>query len=345
MKQYDDAITYYHKAIALAHSDGNTYEEGATYGLLAQMYMDIEKTDEAVECFEKAKELLDSSNRTSNNMAIVKYLHQLYRKQGKADKAYDTLLSYTDMRFKLQNEVRIKEVVALQEKYEAGKRDAELQQIRLQQAESELKALKAQMNPHFVFNALNSIQEVFFLGDKRLANKHLSRFSTLIRNILKVSGQTSILLHDEINMLQEYLQLEALRFGDTFTYSIDIEEAIDVYNIDVPPMIVQPFVENAIKHGLMHRQGEQQLMLSMHYNHEQNMLIVCVADNGVGRAASADINQYRQGHQSFATTALQKRFEYLNMKSEQPYKFEYRDLYKDNVATGTEVYIHLPIKN
>lgn len=345
LKQYDEAIVCYNKAIDMARQEGNTYEEGATYALMAQMYMDIAKLDEAIECFEKTRKLLHGIDRTYNNMTIVKYLHQLYRKKGRDAEAYDALLSYTEMRFKLQDEVRIKEVVALQEKYEAGKREAELQQIKLQQAESELKALKAQMNPHFVFNALNSIQEVFFLGDKRLANKHLSRFSTLIRNILKVSGQTSILLHDEVNMLQEYLELEALRFGDTFSYSVDIDEEIDVYNIDVPPMIVQPFVENAIKHGLMHRQGEQQLKLSIRYNQEHNTLLVCVSDNGVGRAASADINQYRQGHQSFATTALQKRFEFLNMKGDQRYSFEYVDLYNDNTAAGTEVYIHIPIKN
>lgn len=346
MKQYDNSITYYQKAIALAQKDGNTYEEGASYGLMAQMYMDIDKIDEAIGCFEKAKELLDKSNRTSNNMAIVKYLHQLYKRQGNADKAYDALLNYTDMRFKLQDEVRIKDVVALQEKYEAGKREAELQHIKLQQAESELKALKAQMNPHFVFNALNSIQEVFFLGDKRLANKHLARFSTLIRNILQLSGQASVLLHEEVNMLQEYLSLEALRFGDSFSYTIDIDDAVDVYNIDVPPMIVQPFVENAIKHGLMHKEGAQVLHLNIRYDEPGNTLHICVADNGVGRKASADINQYRQGHQSFATTALQKRFEYLNMNSNLQYGFEYVDLYDaEQNAIGTEVHISIPVKN
>ena len=346
MKEYDNAITYYQKAIVLARADGNTYEEGATYGLLAQMYMDMDRVDEAVECFERAKELLDSSNRTSNNMAIVKYLHQLYKKQGNTDKAYDALLSYTDMRFKLQDEVRIKEVVALQEKYEAEKREAELQHIKLQQAESELKALKAQMNPHFVFNALNSIQEVFFLGDKRLANKHLARFSTLIRNILQLSGQATVLLHEEVNMLQEYLSLEALRFGDSFSYTIDIDDAVDVYNIDVPPMIVQPFVENAIKHGLMHKEGAQVLHLNIRCDEPGNTLHICVADNGVGRKASTDINQYRQGHQSFATTALQKRFEYLNMNSDLQYGFEYVDLYDaEQNALGTEVHIYIPIKN
>lgn len=346
MKEYDKGIAYYYKAIELAKKDGNTYEEGATYGLLAQMYIDMDKVDEAVQCFEKAKVLLESSNRTTNSMAIVKYLHQLYKRQGNADKAYDALLSYTDMRFKLQDEVRIKEVVALQEKYEAGKREAELQHIKLQQAESELKALKAQMNPHFVFNALNSIQEVFFLGDKRLANKHLARFSTLIRNILQLSGQASVLLHEEVNMLQEYLSLEALRFGDSFSYTIDIDDAVDVYNLDVPPMIMQPFVENAIKHGLMHKEGAQMLHLNIRYDEPSNTLHICVADNGVGRKASADINQYRQGHQSFATTALQKRFEYLNMNSNLQYGFEYVDLYDaEQNAIGTEVHISIPVKN
>jgi sensor histidine kinase YesM len=111
-------------------------------------------------------------------------------------------------------------------------------------------------------------------------------------------------------------------------------------------MIVQPFVENAIKHGLMHKEGAQVLHLNIRYDEPGNTLHICVADNGVGRKASADINQYRQGHQSFATTALQKRFEYLNMNSNLQYGFEYVDLYDaEQNAIGTEVHISIPVKN
>jgi len=250
------------------------------------------------------------------------------------------------LKFDILNTEKAKETEAQRAKYEAEKREAELREAKLQQTESELKALKAQMNPHFIFNALNSIQEIFFMGDKRLANKHLSRFSQLMRSILRASGKKTITLQEEINMLQEYLTLEALRFGNEFQFQINAEHDVDTYTLDVPPMIIQPFVENAVKHGLLHKAGDQKVEINFSFNQEQNAITVTVKDNGIGRQASAEINKHRSHHESFSTSATQKRFEILNQQADGMFSFTYNDLQTTTgAAAGTEVTIIIPVEN
>jgi two-component system LytT family sensor kinase len=137
-------------------------------------------------------------------------------------------------------------------------------------------------------------------------------------------------------MLEEYLSLEALRFGDTFSYSITMDDNVDPYTLDVPPMIIQPFVENAVKHGLLHKEGEQCIQLHVKFNESRNIIEVALFDNGVGRKASAEINKHRQSHESFSTSATQKRFEILNQSTVELFSFDYEDMEDGNgLSLGT----------
>jgi len=345
-KIYDQSELHFKKAISIATEHNIEHENSAANGLLAHLYRDMAHPEKAIAHFEKAIEILGEKIRPSTKADIAKHLHPIYYKTGNLEKAYTTLLDYNEIRLQLQDENRIKETSLLQTKYEAEKREAELKEARLQHTESELKALKAQMNPHFIFNALNSIQEIFFLGDKRLANKHLSRFSQLMRNILKASGKRVITLQEEINMLQEYLSLEALRFGNSFQYKIDMDHNVDTYTLDVPPMIIQPFVENAVKHGLLHKEGEQTIELHFTFDENKNVIEATLTDNGIGRKASAIINQHRSNHESFSTSATQKRFEILNQFTKQKFAFHYTDMEDENGASlGTKVVIALPVED
>jgi len=124
-----------------------------------------------------------------------------------------------------------------------------------QMRDSQLIALKAQMNPHFIFNALNSIQEIILLNDKKQANLYLGKFADLMRIILEQSNKDLIPLDDEIKSLQLYLELEALRFETNFQYQLNVEGILNTNHIRIPSMLIQPYVENAIKHGLLHKQG------------------------------------------------------------------------------------------
>ena len=207
---------------------------------------------------------------------------------------------------------------------------------------SQLSALKAQMNPHFMYNALNSIQALILKQDIKNSNLYLSKFSNLMRKVLDASGKEYISLEEETAILHLYLDLEKLRFGDEFNFSIHVENDLDSESIILPSMILQPYVENALKHGLLHKKGEKNLKIQFKLLHEH--LICVIRDNGVGRDRSAEIKaRFAVGHKSFASEATEKRVELLNTFVKEKYEVEINDLFEDELATGTEVIIRIPL--
>lgn len=209
---------------------------------------------------------------------------------------------------------------------------------------SQLSALKAQMNPHFMFNALNSIQEIILMNDKKQANMYLGKFADLMRITLDQSNKNAISLEDEIKSLKLYLELEALRFEEYFQYELHVADLLYTYNVHIPAMLIQPYVENAIKHGLMHKQGDKKLELFFSLYNDKTLLCV-ITDNGIGRKRSSEINQMREKkHTSFATGATQRRLELLNQGREQNITVSYVDLKDENGnCTGTKVLLYIPL--
>lgn len=213
--------------------------------------------------------------------------------------------------------------------------------INAQLIQSQLTALKAQMNPHFMFNALTSIQDLIVRQDTRKSSHYLSRFAVLLRRILETSEQQSIGLDDELEILQLYLELEKLRFGDEFKYDIILDESVVPSQIRIPSLIIQPFVENGIKHGLLHKKGEKHIRISFRL---QEQLICEIEDNGVGRKKSNEIKiRSGQTHQSFATQATERRIELLQRISRKNYQVAIDDLERNGVATGTRVVVMIPL--
>ncbi len=202
---------------------------------------------------------------------------------------------------------------------------------------SQLTALRAQMNPHFVFNAMNSIQEFIVDKDTRSANRYLSQFARLMRNILNVSDKNRISLSKEIESLNLYLSLESLRFGDSFEYILEVGEEIDKDMIYLPAMLIQPFVENAVKHGLMHRKGDKKLYLRFFIEDEK--LICEVEDNGVGRKKSSEIRRLNPKiYPSKATGITYERIKLFNSIYKDALNAEVIDLKnKSNEFEGTKV--------
>src|SRR5690606_22412117 len=147
--------------------------------------------------------------------------------------------------------------------------------------ESQLTALKAQMNPHFIFNSLNSIYELIVFSETREAANYLNKFATLLRKVLENSEKQSISLSEECEWLDLYLELEKLRFGEDFSYQINFKNVKEPYNLTVPTMLLQPFVENAVKHGLLHKEGVKRLEIDFY--EAGNLLFCHITDNGVGR--------------------------------------------------------------
>lgn len=210
---------------------------------------------------------------------------------------------------------------------------------------SKLTALRARMNPHFVYNILNSIQSLIYIGDKRTASTSLSKFSELMRLVLELSDKENISLNDEIHVIELYLELEKLRFGDEFKYSIELDNELKYLNPEIPGFFIQPFVENSIKHGLLHKSGEKRLLFKIEKGANNDVRII-VDDNGVGRKKSAEINARRNlKKSSFAVEAIINRINLINSQLKRKIVLQIFDKVDlNNEPSGTTVIISIPVE-
>lgn len=214
--------------------------------------------------------------------------------------------------------------------------------LKRQISESEGMALRAQMNPHFIFNALNSIQHFITMEDEVSANYYLSQFAKLIRRVLENSKTTLISLEDEITTLKLYLNLEALRFEGKFEYEINIAEDIDSYDVELPSMILQPFAENAIWHGLMPKRDGTPI-LSINFKRGEDYLICEVRDNGIGREAASKVSTKNLSeHKSTGISNTIKRLSLMSKRENKQANVEFVDLMENGKATGTSVIVRIP---
>ena len=206
-------------------------------------------------------------------------------------------------------------------------------------------ALSKQMNPHFLFNSLNSIQFYIVKNDRVASSLYLSKFANLMRIILNNSQNHVITLNDELSALRLYLELESMRFKDRFEYTFDIDPLINQITTMVPPFIIQPFIENSIWHGLMNREGAGILNIKLIL--EENQLRCIVEDNGVGRQKAADMESKNQfGRPSKGISITETRLRLFDPKNVRSKPINYTDLYDQNgAAEGTRVEILIPILN
>ncbi len=216
--------------------------------------------------------------------------------------------------------------------------------IRQQLRSSQLTALRSQMNPHFLFNSLNSIQEFIILNEKKLANEYLSKFSRLMRVYLNHSAKDSVRLSEETEALKVYLELEKLRF-EHIQIKLTIDPLLNSEDIHIPPLFVQPYVENAFKHGLFHKKNNRKLDIFF-TKKNVNTLEIIIEDNGIGRAKAKQIKQtHSSNNDSFATSANEQRLNLLNYNKENFITVNILDLSENNIATGTKVIIQIPINH
>jgi tetratricopeptide (TPR) repeat protein len=203
--------------------------------------------------------------------------------------------------------------------------------------------LRQQMNPHFIFNTLNSIQYYMYQHDKLATNNYLTKFSSLMRKVLENSQHTSVPLRDELDALNLYLDLEMIRFKDKFEYQINIDEEIDTLLYKVPTMLIQPYVENSICHGLMPGEGKGSLRIDLKL---ENEYILCtIEDNGIGREAAYERrNKSDNNHNSLGTQIVSSRLDLVNALYGTSLKTIYTDLMNENgEPAGTRVEIQIPI--
>ena len=226
---------------------------------------------------------------------------------------------------------------------EQSEKDKQLAELRQKTGELEMQALRAQMNPHFVFNSLNAINRFILENNKTQASEYLTKFSRLVRMILQNSQSTLITLESELESLRLYLELEALRFDHRFEYKISVPKDLDIDILKVPPLIIQPYAENAIWHGLMHKEEKGHLEIDI--MHEQDRLIFRIKDDGIGRKqSSAMTSKTATKHKSLGLKITADRIAMMQRSASGHSPVIINDLENtDGTAAGTEVIIQIPV--
>ena len=207
---------------------------------------------------------------------------------------------------------------------------------------AEFKALRLQMNPHFIFNVLNSINHYITENKPEPASRYLKSFARLMRKVLENSRQNTVSLEEESKTLDEYLSLEQMRFEHKFNYRIIMDPQIQPMDIFIPPMLIQPFLENAIWHGLLHKESTGELRIEFLLKYGKNLKVI-IEDNGIGRVKSKEISSQRKGRKSAGIELITERINLINQMNKTDINLNITDLYDSRGnATGTRVELNFP---
>ena len=221
--------------------------------------------------------------------------------------------------------------------------ESEKNQLQKRIAEIEMTALRAQMNPHFIFNCLNSINRFILVNNSEVASDYLTKFSKLIRMILDGSREDFIPLERELEALKLYIEMESMRFQDSFTWRIKVNENVNVHEIMIPPLSLQPYVENAIWHGLMQAPPENGKKLDIDVYVDENNTIIEIRDNGVGREKAKQLkSKTGDHHKSHGISLTEERLTLMQKLKGVRSDIIIEDLYDmKNEPCGTKIKIIL----
>lgn len=210
--------------------------------------------------------------------------------------------------------------------------------------ELRLTSLLTQMNPHFIFNALNSIKLHIINHEPKIAAHYLNKFSKLIRRILEASSTTEISLQEELETMELYMTIENIRFSNEIKFSFKVDENINLQTIKVPPLVLQPFLENALWHGLSSKKEDKKIIVSIQKIH-QNYIEIIIEDNGIGRKASAKIKSEKTiNRKSIGINLTEDRLTNFVKNRKNEYTISYEDLIdKNQTAIGTKVILKIPL--
>lgn len=346
----------YQKAIGLFDLAERLYKERSEQDFFnfsnielwrGRLYVELEDYSRAMEHFMQAFQYAHNIEDFKQLSNVCKEIATLYAEVEDFKNAYEYQVLHSRMEEQYLEQLEKRKQIELEIKYEAEKKRQEAELLRLQATKLQLKALRAQMNPHFMYNALNSIQNYITSNEITFAAKYLAKFANLMRQSLDYSDLEIISLEKEIKFLEDYLYInEKLRFEGQLKYEIIVDDDIEEDILGVPTMIVQPYVENAIEHGLRTKKdGVVKVTFSL--LDDDNILCV-VEDNGIGREKARQIRQQDpnyQNHRSRGTNITEKRLQILHHSKSQNVFVKTIDL--QNARTkeprGTRVEIQIPI--
>ncbi len=340
------ALEFYQKSIEISRKAKDYYNLSWVFQDMSNMYALKGDLEKAFGYFRMYKTYNDSveTYRYRRGLEQARMLYESERKQQELQMLSLKLQQHRYIFYGIAALIVLLVIIVIlvfrQIKVNTKRKMAEMNQ---KIAEMTQKNLQQQMNPHFIFNTLNSIQYYMYQHDKMATNDYMSKFSRLMRKTLENSRFTAIPVKDELEALTLYLELEALRFKNKFNYTVTVDEDIDVVMHKIPTMLIQPYVENAICHGLMHK--EAQGTVSVELKLEENTIVCTIQDNGIGREAALKIKNSNNGqHQSLGTTITESRLKLVHSLYGSNMKIEYQDLKNDDgTPRGTKVMIQIPM--
>ncbi len=339
-EKYEEAIPYLEKSIAEADREEDLVVKKDATRKLSELYRDLGEYDKATESYQRYVEVVDELYiiKEQEISQAARFSKEFALKQNRINSLEsERKLNESRYRLAFENQELIEKnsevqkwviisliAIALLLLATAYTQYKNVKQQKYANNLLALKSLRTQMNPHFIFNALNSVNSFIAGNDERTANKYLSDFSLLMRSVLENSEEDFIPLEKEIQLLELYVKLEHFRFKDKFDYTISIDENIDVDQFMIPPMLLQPYVENAVWHGLRYKNEKGLLEINLE-QHNPETVKITITDDGIGRSKSKEFkteNQKKQNSKGIGN--IQKRISILN------------EMYKDKVSVSVE---------
>lgn len=339
----NNAIRELEEAALLADTINNPAEQANAYLVLAELYEKNDRPTQALSTYKKYSRAIVQAEK--QNLSVQQEKADLIKKQREIEEQSSRIsigLQQEQTTLKQQRLIiyglLVIIVIVLVTSYfifknaQASKRANQL---------LALKSLRSQMNPHFIFNALNSVNHFVSQNDERTANKFLSEFSRLMRLVMENSQEDFIPLHKEEEIISLYVKLEHYRFRDKFDYQIRVDEQLNKETIELPPMLIQPYIENAVWHGLRYKESKGNL--NIHIGTDAQGLKVVITDNGIGRKKSAQLKTENQKkNTSTGLKNIEQRLDILNTIYKTNYRVAIDDLANES---GTCVTILVPMQN
>ena len=351
-----EAINYLEESVELSEEVGDLVQKKEAMQSLSKAYEESGEPEKALETYREYIVLLDSLDeiRESQLQARLELNNELSTKQGRIE-----LLEK-------DRELSDKTITLLKQEKEYKAESLKTQrfiiwglvlgllimivlaylifknarQKRIANQLLALKSLRSQMNPHFIFNALNSVNSFIALNDERSANRYLSDFSRLMRLVMENSQEDLVPLSSEIQTLELYMQLEHFRFTEKFDYTFTVSDDLDQDAFQIPPMIIQPYIENSIWHGLRYKETKGQLNVTL--SQENDKLVVTIEDNGIGRKRSQELKTKNQkATRSTGLRNIESRIRIINDMQQTNLQVEVSDL-EEAKDPGTKVRIEIP---
>lgn len=345
-KEYKKAIKYYKESIKYSFEAKDWYNLSWLYKDISDMFIDLDDYPKAYENYVLHKQYSDSLEMSKFNIGLAN-ARATYETEKKEKELELLTFKLKQHKYFMYGSIGLVVLVILvgilfirQSRMNSKRKISEMNH---KISEITQQNLRQQMNPHFIFNTLNSIQYYMYQHDKISTNNYLTKFSSLIRKTLENSQHTSIPIQDEMDALKLYLELESVRFKDKFDYKINIDDDIDTLLYKIPTMLIQPYVENAICHGLNNKEDKGFLNIDLQLLDDR---IECtIEDNGIGREAALEIKKQKNGnHNSLGTKITESRLNLVNALYGKNMKIDYTDLKtKNGDPVGTKVVIHIPI--